>query len=148
MSTNLLYQTLFIMETQQDYTVKNKLGEVYFSSSYDSDNDWIYNKWTGDVTVQEVIDACQASLEYLEKFNCPRILNDNSQLSGSWDEANEWIAQNWMPRALAAGLKKFAHITSLDVFGALSAEELQTQAGDFEMRIFSDRAEAEAWLKE
>ncbi len=52
-----------------------------------------------------------------------------------------------MPRALAAGLKKFAHITSLDVFGALSAEELLTKAGDFEMRIFSDRKEAEAWLK-
>ncbi|MFP4088972.1 MAG: hypothetical protein ACLFUB_12975 [Cyclobacteriaceae bacterium] len=74
-------------------------------------------------------------------------MNDNSQLSGSWDEANDWIAQNWMPRALAAGLKKFAHITSLDVFGALSAEELLTKAGDFEMRIFSDRKEAEAWLK-
>ncbi|NBB73038.1 MAG: hypothetical protein GVY35_05090 [Bacteroidetes bacterium] len=52
-----------------------------------------------------------------------------------------------MPRALAAGLKKFAHIISPDVFGALSAEELVTKASDFEMRIFDNRADAEAWLK-
>jgi hypothetical protein len=135
------------METL-DYSVKNKLGEVYFTSSFDDANGWVYNEWKGEVTVDEVIEACVVSIEYLEEQKSPKILNDNSQLKGSWDEANEWIAQNWMPRALAAGLKKFAHITSPDVFGALSAEELVTQAKDFEMRIFNNRAEAKAWLKE
>jgi hypothetical protein len=135
------------METL-DYSVKNKLGEVYFTSSYDEANGWIYNEWKGEVTVDEVIDACKVSIEYLEEQKSSKILNDNSQLKGSWDEANEWIAQNWMPRALAAGLKKFAHIISPDVFGALSAEELVTKASDFEMRIFDNRADAEAWLKE
>lgn len=135
------------METL-DYSVKNKLGEVYFTSSFDNANGWVYNEWKGEVTVDEVIEACVVSIEYLEEQKSPKILNDNSQLKGSWDEANEWIAQNWMPRALAAGLKKFAHITSPDVFGALSAEELVTQAKDFEMRIFNNRAEAKAWLKE
>jgi hypothetical protein len=130
-----------------DYSVKNKLGEVYFTSSYDETNGWIYNEWTGDVTVEEVIEACKVSIEYLEEIKPSKILNDNSQLSGSWDEANDWIAQNWMPRALAAGLKKFAHIMSSDVFGALSAEEMVTKVSDFEMRIFSNRADAEAWLK-
>jgi len=135
------------METL-DYTVKNKLGEVYFTSTFDDVSGWIYNEWKGEVTVDEVIEACKVSIEYLEEQKSAKILNDNSQLKGSWDEANEWIAQNWMPRALAAGLKKFAHIISPDVFGALSAEELVTKASDFEMRIFDNRAEAEAWLKE
>lgn len=135
------------METL-DYAVKNRLGEIYFSSTYAEDNGWIYNEWKGDVTVDEVIEACKVSLDYLEKQPSAKILNDNSQLTGSWDEANEWIAQNWMPRALASGLKKFAHIISPDVFGALSAEEMVTKVSDFEMRIFNNRAEAEAWLKE
>jgi len=134
------------METL-DYSVKNKLGEVYFSSVYDEENDWIYNDWIGDVTVEEVIEACKVSIDHLEAHKPSKVLNDNSKLSGSWDEANDWIAQNWMPRALAAGLKKFAHIISPDVFGALSAEELVTRVSDFEMRIFNNRAEAEAWLK-
>lgn len=140
-------QNQIMMETL-DYSVKNKLGEVYFSSSYDEANGWVYNEWKGDVTAEEVIEAAKLSLEYLEHEDCTRILNDNSQLEGSWDEANEWIAQNWMPRALSFGLKKFAHVISPDIFGALSAEEMVTQVSDFEMRIFKDRAEAEAWLKE
>ncbi len=131
-----------------DYAVKNKLGEIYFSSSYDEANGWVYNEWKGDVTVDEVIEACKVSLDHIEQQGISKILNDNSQLRGSWDEANDWIAQNWMPRALAAGLKKFAHIISPDIFGAMSAEELTTKVSDFEMRVFNDRAEAEAWLQE
>ncbi|MGB3587243.1 MAG: hypothetical protein WBA23_11915, partial [Tunicatimonas sp.] len=109
-----------------DYSVKNKLGQEYFTSVYDEENGWVYNEWKGDVTVDEVIEACKVSLEFIEKQQPEKILNDNSQLTGSWDEANEWIAQNWMPRALASGLKRFAHVMSSDVFGALSAEELVT----------------------
>lgn len=130
-----------------DYSVKNKLGEVYFTSVFDDENGWIYNEWKGDLTVDEVIEACKVSLEFIEKEKPELVLNDNSRLTGSWDEANEWIAQNWMPRALAAGLKKFAHVISPDVFGALSAEELVTKVSGFEMRIFENEEEAKAWLR-
>ncbi len=130
-----------------DYSVKNKLGQEYFTSVYDEENGWVYNEWKGDVTANEVIEACKVSLEFVKKQQPEKILNDNSQLTGSWDEANEWIAQNWMPQALAAGLKKFAHVISPDVFGALSAEELVTKVSGFEMRTFESEKEAKAWLK-
>ncbi|MEM9828988.1 MAG: STAS/SEC14 domain-containing protein [Bacteroidota bacterium] len=130
-----------------DFSVKNKLGEVYYSFSFDEENGWIYSEWKGDVTADEVIEACKAGIDYIEEKKPEKILNDNSQLTGPWDEANEWIAQNWMPRALAAGLKKFAHVISPDVFGALSAEELITKVSGFEMRIFEDEEEAKSWLR-
>jgi len=130
-----------------DHSVKNKLGQVYFTYYLDEDNGWAHNIWKGDVTVDEVIEGCKVSLDFLEEYKPEKILNDNTQLTGSWDEANDWIAQNWMPRALAAGLKKFAHVISPDIFGALSAEELVTKVSGFEMRIFEDESEARAWLK-
>ena len=53
-----------------------------------------------------------------------------------------------MPRALGTGLKRFAHVVSPDIFGALSAEAMQTKVSEFnfEMRIFNTKADAERWL--
>ena len=76
------------------------------------------------------------------------MLNDNSKVVGSWSGANNWIAQNWMPQALAMGLKRFAHIVSPGIFGQASAAEMITRVGNqFEMRLFQDIDLAKAWLR-
>ena len=130
--------------------LKNALGQVYYTAEYDEVNQWLYSNWTGYVTTAEVKQACETVLETIVKRKVTRLLNDNSALEGSWDEANEWIAQSWMPRALAGGLKRFAHVASPDVFGALSAEAMSTRVPEvgFELRIFGNRSQAQNWLSQ
>ncbi|MCU0353814.1 MAG: STAS/SEC14 domain-containing protein [Cytophagales bacterium] len=128
--------------------LKNALGQVYYEVQYDAENNWVYSNWKGYVTLQEVKDGANAALAHFEKHKCTNLLNDNSELEGPWDDANDWIANDWMPRALAAGLAKFAHIVSPDVFGQLSAEALVTRVQGFEMRIFGSRREAQEWLRQ
>ncbi len=128
--------------------LKNKFGELYLETSYDKDTRWVYNNWIGYVTVEDVKNGADASLDLLRAKGTHKLLNDNTHLTGPWDEANEWIATDWTPRALGAGLKRFAHVVSPDIFGALSAEAMQTRVSefDFEMRIFQTKADAERWL--
>jgi hypothetical protein len=130
--------------------LKNKLGKVYYSVEHDQANGWNYCTWTGYVTVEEVKQACLQGLALISSNRCPDLLNDNSQISGPWSGANEWIATEWMPKALGMGLKRFAHVVSPNVFAALSASQLvsRVEGMNFEMRIFQTRTEAQKWLRD
>lgn len=129
-------------------TLINSLGISYLETRYEKEQKWVNNNWIGYVMVEEVKAGADACLDLVKENGCSKLLNDNTNLTGPWDQANEWIATNWMPRALALGLKQFAHVVSEDVFGAISAEDMQTRVNefDFEMRIFSSKSEAEQWL--
>jgi hypothetical protein len=129
--------------------LKNKLGKVYYSVEHDQANGWNYATWRGYVTVEEVKQACLEGLALISSNRCSDLLNDNSQISGPWSGANEWIATEWMPKALGMGLKRFAHVVSPNVFAALSASQLvsRVEGMNFEMRIFQTRTEAQQWLR-
>jgi hypothetical protein len=131
--------------------VKNDLGKVFYEASYDQSNDWVLSDWTGYVTTEEVKKAANAGLELFQSYGgkCKKMLKSNEKLQGSWDEANEWIANDWMPRALGGGLKYFAHVVSPDIFAQMSAESLEQnfkEAG-FTMRTFGSMADAQNWLR-
>ena len=46
-------------------------------------------------------------LKLLKKESCTKVLNDNSNVTGAWNAASVWVAENWFPRMIEAGLKKF-----------------------------------------
>jgi hypothetical protein len=128
--------------------VKNALGQVYLTGQFNEKEGWLHNQWTGYISAEDVIEAVKRIIDTFG-VNYSKMLNDNSKGEGSWEEANSWLAQNWIPKAIAGGLKKFAFVVAQDVFSAMSSEELATiipEAG-FEMRTFSELSDAEAWLR-
>lgn len=131
--------------------VKNNLGRVYYETYVETDGNFIMSDWIGYVTVDEVKKAANAGLDLFLKQNgaCKKMLNSNEKLEGSWDEANDWIANDWMPRALGGGLKFFAHVVSPDVFAQMSSENMEQnfQEAGFTMRTFGSTQDAIHWLK-
>ncbi len=130
--------------------VKNQKGEAIVEIQYVPEQKLLRANWTGAyLSLEEVQKGALTALDYLKRYNAPYLFNDNRELEGAWDEANDWIAQVWMPQAIAAGMKKFAHILAQDLYGQLSAEFLEENSrkvGDFQMRLFGDEQEALAWL--
>ncbi len=128
--------------------VTNSFDKVYLTIEFDQSNNWIYNNWVGVLPTDKVIQGCQATIDLLQDHRCPHMLNDNRLVVGSWNSANDWIAQNWVPKVLALGLKRFAHVVSPGIFGQASAAEMVTRVGtQLEMRLFQDIDLAKAWLR-
>lgn len=129
--------------------VKNKLGQVYYTATYNEQDGWFESNWFGYVSSEEVIEAVQQVMVAFKEIKYTKSLNDSSKSEGSWDEANDWLAKNWMPDAIANGLKKFAFIVSEDIFSSMATEEMATRVPGtlFEMRTFQTKAEAENWLR-
>ncbi len=127
----------------------NSFDKVFLTIEFDAANQWIYNNWTGVLPTDKVIQGCQATIDFLRDNHCAHMLNDNREIIGSWNSANDWIAANWVPQVLALGLKRFAHIVSPGIFGQASAEEMVTRVGtQLEIRLFGDLDLAVAWLRE
>jgi hypothetical protein len=128
---------------------KNSFGNTYLSTVFEPDHQWIYNKWSGSLSVDNVVKGATGVLKILEANKCSHILNDNRHVIGSWNQANEWIEQEWMPKALTMGLARFAHVLPNSIFVKASAEEMLVRVGDkFEMKLFEDINEAQNWLKD
>ena len=129
-------------------TLTNSFDKVFLTIEFDAANQWLYNNWTGVLPTDKVIQGCQATIEFLRENRCAHMLNDNRQVIGSWNSANDWIAANWMPQVLKLGLKRFAHIVSPGIFGQASAEEMVTRVGNqLEIRLFKDVDLAKEWLR-
>ena len=132
---------------RQEFT--NSFGEIFLSTEFDSQNNWIYNNWHGLLTTENMMQGSLGILELLQRTHCPYILNDNRFLLGSWKQANDWIEHTWVPQALAAGLRYHAHIVAPGVFGQASAEDMHLRVGShFQMRLFENQEEAVSWLQE
>ncbi|MDQ2794039.1 MAG: hypothetical protein M3Y12_08530 [Bacteroidota bacterium] len=129
-------------------TLTNSFDKIFLTIEFDAANRWIYNNWMGVLPTEKVIQGCQATIDFLRENRCAHMLNDNREVIGSWNSANEWIAANWMPQVLKLGLKRFAHIVSPSIFGQASAEEMVTRVGNqLEIRLFKDVELAKQWLR-
>lgn len=133
------------------HELKDQGGNVFLTLEYLKDKDMFYAAWFGSyLSVEQVKQGALLYLDEMDRYPTPKLLNDNRQLEGVWDEANEWLAVEWMPVAIAKGLKKFAHIYSPDLYARLSAEFMQDNSRQFpegfDLRLFDNQEDAEKWL--
>jgi hypothetical protein len=127
----------------------NSFGQPYLTIRHDRDNGWIYNEWRGVLSVDSVVQGATAVLDVMRESRCVYLLNDNLAVVGSWNQANDWIAREWMPQALALGLRRFAHVMAPGTFVQVSAEEMRKRAGEqFVMELFERVEDAQLWLRE
>ena len=122
--------------------------EVDVTVSWDSRNKWISVDWRNSPSAETVRKGCDEIFALLVRQKATAVLNDNSRVTGSWVGASNWVAEEWFPRMIARGLKKFAWIESpTSTLSVISAKRSvrRNQAGV--IRLFQDGLEAEKWLR-
>ena len=131
------------------HSLKNSLNKVFFTLDYDQVNNWYFANWIGYASPENVKEGALFYLELMRENPCPYLLNSNQELLGSWDKANDWLQNVWVPQARELGLRYMAHILAPNIAAALSGQDLHRRVdGNFEMRIFGDIPKAKAWLKQ
>ncbi|MDP9046907.1 MAG: HAMP domain-containing histidine kinase, partial [Bacteroidota bacterium] len=105
--------------------------------------------WTGFQDMESVQRGCLLMLEYLKLHHYHKVLNDNTNVLGTWAEAVDWVGNVWFPMMEAAGLKYFAHLFSPSTFSRLSAQKsIDIMAGIITTQYFTDIDLAGQWLDE
>ena len=112
--------------------------------TYDPANQYLYCNWIGFQNTQSIMSAGTTILEQLNKKRATKVLNDNTLVTGPWQEAAEWTSTVWFPDMIKAGLRHFAWVFSRDIFSELSAKKAMP-ANDI-VKSFNDLEDARKWL--
>lgn len=127
--------------------LRSSTNKTFLTIYFDEQENWVYNNWTGYVSPDNVKQGALAVLEAFKNFKTQFGLNDNQELVGTWDQAVDWIEEEWIPGASEAGLRFYAHIVNQEAFAAASAADMLSRIkGEFTMKIFSNSLDAKQWL--
>ena len=127
--------------------LKNCYQETDVTVSWDPINNWVSVAWRNMPSQQTVKDGCEEVLKLLVSRRATAVFNDNRQVTGPWVRASNWVADDWLPRMIAAGLKRFAWIESpVSTLSVISAKKSARKNQDI-IRLFKAGPEAEIWLR-
>lgn len=131
------------------FATRNSFNKVCCTTIYDDDNNWIFSNWIGFIREEDIKNWAVPFLEMIKQTKCENLLNSNLEVQSTWQNANSWIVAELIPKVIEAGLKNYAHIIPSQLFGQLTAKDLESKIKDtnFTMRIFEDIDSAQRWLK-
>ena len=112
--------------------------------TFDPANKYLYCNWIGFQNTQSIMAAGGTILDLLKKKGVTKVLNDNTLVTGPWQEAAEWTSTVWFPYMINAGLRHFAWVFSRNIFSELSAKKAMP-ANDI-VKSFNELEEARQWL--
>lgn len=128
--------------------LRKVFGDVFFTATRLNNDSILYAQWFGVQSVETVKEGGYKMLEMLKEKPYSKLLNSNKDVVGSWDMALDWAENTWTPLMREAGLRYLAQVVPLRIYATLTIETLiQRIDKKFEIRIFEDVEEAEAWLR-
>jgi hypothetical protein len=114
-----------------------------------SEDGYIKGQWRGFHSGQKYRQGLEKAIEIIKEQQISNYLVD---LTGSklisLDDQN-WTAQDWTPRAYAAGLRKTAIIVPKDVLVQMSVQRVDRMLdAPVQTAYFDNEADAVKWLKQ
>lgn len=127
----------------------NKLNQVFhfIDLSYASQG-IIFHGWVGYRTNDQIKDVLDGHfMKFYEQYKCKGMVIENSKMSGTFSEINDWLAGYFMPKMILLGLKNCAVVLPQNIFAQLAVEDWDKKVGGFVTRNFGTVNDALNWLK-
>lgn len=122
------------------------LANPHLTISYEQDTQILFCRWHRRQSVETIQNNGGLILEKFKEKKAHKILNDNLEVEGQWEDAIDWTTGYWFPAMTAAGLKYFAWVLSKDIFARVSAKRSGQRFNS--VRFFRSHHYAYEWLRE
>ncbi|MGV3539165.1 MAG: hypothetical protein ACO1OQ_05100 [Rufibacter sp.] len=121
-------------------------AQIYLK--YVPEEDLCLVKWCGHISSEECIKTAQLFLEIQKKEHCSKIFNDKREVTGDWEDANDFLEYEWLPKAVAGGLRCFAMVMPKDLHDLNAHLELEKRMSEqCQVKLFREAETAKEWLK-
>jgi hypothetical protein len=108
----------------------------------------VHLTWRGYATDLQIRYVHEVMLVLIRNHRIAKILGDNTQLQALGEDIRRWIAVDWVPRAVAAGLRVSAVTAPHSVFASEPLRQLvMALSAPFEVHFFADLDAASDWLR-
>ncbi|WP_338761636.1 hypothetical protein WAF17_15890 [Bernardetia sp. ABR2-2B] len=102
------------------YFYDNSYCQVY----YIPEKGYIHTDWKGFCPSKIFREASNSIITAIEETGTGRVLFDAVNTKSAAPEDQKWLFEDWMPRAIAAGYKRYAYILPNDVFGKFTSSSV------------------------
>jgi hypothetical protein len=114
----------------------------------DDDVPCIFVNWKGYATSAQIRFVHECLVGLIGRHGVSKILGDDTALVSIDNEDQEWIIWDWIPRAIAAGLRVVASKKPNGFFGRMSVDRIQAVISPkLRIRSFDNLSDARAWLR-
>jgi len=111
------------------FTAKNTADEVYAELYYNTDKKYLFMRWSGFCTDDELKRATLRMLDWQQTEGqqraCQFHVHDTKEFETAWTGAVEWIVNEFFNKAYGFGLRYNISVLSPDLFSKVSSEALQ-----------------------
>ncbi|OUJ68005.1 SpoIIAA family protein [Hymenobacter crusticola] len=122
-------------------------SDAHLSIYFDSSNDWLYVEWMGELTLPVVQTACARIAQCFLAHPYPRVLNDNTFVTGiSWSVA-PWLIRAFLPHLRLAGVQQLAWVCSPSLPGLSMVQAVVTWLPHLDIAVFDELEAGAAWLQ-
>jgi hypothetical protein len=116
--------------------------------SFDASSECIVVVWRQYATSLQLRFIHEHLLKMISTHQAKKILGDDTALGIIHTDDQAWITQNWLPRAVAAGLRAGASKHPASYFAQQSVARIQSAAPpNVALNAFQDMNDARAWLQ-
>jgi hypothetical protein len=129
---------------------KLTIDNQYILAEWRNDGKIFYYKWKGFVPGPQMRANLDLVLAEFAKRKTSLILQDLALVKAVAPDDQDWVTVSWIPRAIAAGMRKVALLTPTSIFGQMATNNVNINVKingiDLHNQFFDDYAKAEAWL--
>lgn len=127
------------------------MSEVFFQERFvkiehNTDQNWVEVVWYSYQNADQLKSGMDKVLELLSKKSLSKIFMDMRAIKGTFTDANDWIAKEWIPTANKAGFRFGVLTCSDDVFTKFATNDLIKKIGTSQIKIFCNMEQGKAWL--
>lgn len=128
---------------------------IYYDTTYitiywDEPTRCVHTEWKAFVAGEQVRTVQNKGLELLIAKRTNRWLGDLREAKVLNKQDQDWISENWLPRAFAAGLRYSAYVVPKSLLAQMSLKAIVSKDKDEkhpERAYFDNLEEAKKWLK-
>ncbi|MBC5773379.1 hypothetical protein H8S95_04820 [Pontibacter sp. KCTC 32443] len=120
-----------------------------FLKLYECDgNEILLADWSGVLDAGRARLGCTAILNALSQQPFPKILNNNSKVTGHYPGAIDWVGKVWFPEMYKLGVRYFAWVYSPAFYTQIGTDEIIKLSSKVEIQTFYEINQAYDWLLE
>jgi hypothetical protein len=122
--------------------------KTYCNIYYYNDIKVVHLDWGKFVTPAQFIEACNFSLDLMAKNKGKKMIADNSKIGVVAVENQNWLTNDWFPRALEKGFRFSAVVLSNDAFVKYAIKKIENNINNelFVVQYFDSVDNAKEWL--
>lgn len=114
---------------------------------HDAAQNWLYVEWKGAHTAESARTGGEQVLQCLRGCTCPKMLNDNSQVTSEWAAGARWVGGEYYQQLAGLGMRHVAWVCPPDWGARRSMETAMLFVTRPVVVLFDDVASAYTWLE-